>query len=1207
MDAMQGDPTPVPERPRMSLTTRTEQSLQPLRVPLAIALLVALILPIGVLTAHADLEGPTDGGRAIITSSRHEEVAEGISHDAYDRVDEKGTNHIDVLKVQLSRTDVSYLDSGKVAGVSTLSDMAAKSDVDAAVNGGFFDINNSGAALGNGVSTGHVVTTGNKGDTNTAVISKDGIGTLANLILDGTYRVNGGKPVHLNGLNIQSAFDGVTGYDDRWGGYPLQRSLGDAPGLAVLIGADGSVKDLDVSVDGPTHIGKGEHILLARGKDAATRLQALKVGDRVAVSVGISANADHIKAAIGGNYALVTHGNPMERPDGSKDAMIDSLHPRTAIGFSDDGKIMYLVTVDGRSDKSRGMSLPELARLMKELGATEAMNLDGGGSTTMIVRHAGDGSGEVVNVPSDGQERKDGNGLGITSGGSDGVLSGISLSCVSGADRVFPGTHRRIVAKPHDRGGRPVKAKIDTWRSSNDKVLSVADGLITAKSTGTADVMAQIGKITARTRVQVLGTVVRTEIHPGVLQLADDKATGSVQVIGHDAHGYDAVISPKDVAVVGDHSGLTLTPAENEAFKASASVDKASGRVNLRAAGHDAVLPFTVGTDDVVVTDMSEGVSGFRVDGARSTQALAGTEGPGDGHAVAVTMDFSTATATRTANLRPAEGSKAGRELPGGPTHVVTWIRGDGKNTPMMYAILTDADGKSVKKYGPRIKATTDWQQITFQLPQGFHAPMSWTTIGFYETDAALKYTTTVAVSGVNVLTTPAVDIPEVDPWLDPAIAEAGSTDHSPQRIAVMSDAQFVGRVPGSQQVVGARNTLREIVKAHPDILYIVGDFVDEANDEDFELAKRILDEELGRSGIPWTYVPGNHEVMGQPITNFEKFFGPATTARKMGATKIITLDSSSGKLRSNFEQVRMLRRELDTAAKDDQVSGVVVMFHHPTADFLPGAASQLADRQEAAMIEDWVTRFRRTSGKHIGVVNGHVGAFNTRQLDDVILHTNGNCGKKPDSTSDRGGWLGWTMLGVDPHVARTAAATDWMKIETKPFVDEGSLHLDGEDSAVPGEVVQLSGSLTQYGVEVPIRWPMSTKWFGDGVFVGDPLKAPRSARAAVDPATGKVTILRTGDVTLSLTVNGRTATHLIHVSEQLSPTASPTQSAAPASSPVVIPTGPSTVTPIPSAMGSAGSSSPASSTAPTQPDDGSSALPLPDRDQLLALPRTGC
>lgn len=195
----------------------------------------------------------------------------------------------------------------------------------------------------------------------------------------------------------------------------------------------------------------------------------------------------------------------------------------------------------------------------------------------------------------------------------------------------------------------------------------------------------------------------------------------------------------------------------------------------------------------------------------------------------------------------------------------------------------------------------------------------------------------------------------------------------------------------------------------------------------------------------------------------------------------------------------------------------------------------------------------------------------------------------------------------LDPHDARTAVATDWMKVETKPFVDEGSLHLDGEDSAVPGEVVQLSGSLTQYGVDVPIRWPMSTKWFGDGVFVGDPLEAPRSARAAVDPATGKVTILRAGDVTLSLTVNGRTATHLIRVSGQPSPTAVPTRPAVPTSSPSVIPTEPSAVTPIPSAMGSAGSSRPASPTAPTQPDDDSSALPLPDRDQLLALPRTGC
>jgi len=70
-------------------------------------------------------------------------------------------------------------------------------------------------------------------------------------------------------------------------------------------------------------------------------------------------------------------------------------HPRTLAGVRADGKLL-LVTVDGRRPGwSTGMTLPEAARLMRSLGAREALNLDGGGSTTMTVR------GEVVNRPSD--------------------------------------------------------------------------------------------------------------------------------------------------------------------------------------------------------------------------------------------------------------------------------------------------------------------------------------------------------------------------------------------------------------------------------------------------------------------------------------------------------------------------------------------------------------------------------------------------------------------------------------------------------------------------------------------------------------------------------------------------------------------------------------------------------------------------------------
>jgi exopolysaccharide biosynthesis protein len=70
-------------------------------------------------------------------------------------------------------------------------------------------------------------------------------------------------------------------------------------------------------------------------------------------------------------------------------------HPRTAIGWRADGHLV-LVTVDGRQpQKSVGMTIEELAKLMIELGCVEAMNLDGGGSTTMVIRN------KIANNPSD--------------------------------------------------------------------------------------------------------------------------------------------------------------------------------------------------------------------------------------------------------------------------------------------------------------------------------------------------------------------------------------------------------------------------------------------------------------------------------------------------------------------------------------------------------------------------------------------------------------------------------------------------------------------------------------------------------------------------------------------------------------------------------------------------------------------------------------
>jgi hypothetical protein len=81
-------------------------------------------------------------------------------------------------------------------------------------------------------------------------------------------------------------------------------------------------------------------------------------------------------------------------------------HPRTAVGFSRDSSTLFLVAVDGRSHSSVGVTLDELASLMQRVGAWNAMNFDGGGSTTMVV------NGALMNIPSDSAgERAVGNAL----------------------------------------------------------------------------------------------------------------------------------------------------------------------------------------------------------------------------------------------------------------------------------------------------------------------------------------------------------------------------------------------------------------------------------------------------------------------------------------------------------------------------------------------------------------------------------------------------------------------------------------------------------------------------------------------------------------------------------------------------------------------------------------------------------------------------
>jgi len=121
----------------------------------------------------------------------------------------------------------------------------------------------------------------------------------------------------------------------------------------------------------------------------------------VITQVDIGGGSDHpqwddVIDAIGGGPNLVTAGEEDVIDEGFP--WVDSRHPRTAVGYKSEERLIYFVTVDGRND-SVGMTIPELADFFLDLGCDYAMNYDGGGSTTMWA------DGEVKNAPSGGFQR----------------------------------------------------------------------------------------------------------------------------------------------------------------------------------------------------------------------------------------------------------------------------------------------------------------------------------------------------------------------------------------------------------------------------------------------------------------------------------------------------------------------------------------------------------------------------------------------------------------------------------------------------------------------------------------------------------------------------------------------------------------------------------------------------------------------------------
>lgn len=152
--------------------------------------------------------------------------------------------------------------------------------------------------------------------------------------------------------------------------------------------------------------------------------ESINVGDSAEVSIEASVDFESLNSAIGGagkilENGIVSNSGYVVAPN--------ARHPRSAVGVNQDGTEVILVAVDGRGD-SVGATHGELANIMLQLGAYNAMHLDGGGSTTMAVQTIDDDHVRVVNTVSDGSQRRVVNALGVYNNAQLGKLTSVTIN-----------------------------------------------------------------------------------------------------------------------------------------------------------------------------------------------------------------------------------------------------------------------------------------------------------------------------------------------------------------------------------------------------------------------------------------------------------------------------------------------------------------------------------------------------------------------------------------------------------------------------------------------------------------------------------------------------------------------------------------------------------------------------------------------------------
>ncbi|SDJ09418.1 stalk domain-containing protein [Paenibacillus naphthalenovorans] len=425
-----------------------------------------------------------------------------------------------VIEVDLTnpnvKLDVMTGTGNQFTKKQTVLGMTKETKAVAGINGDFYNTQAEGVPMGPQISNGQLMATPPylPGFYSFA-LDKNNKPIVDLFTFKGSIIAKDGASYPLGGINKtyywfepskeHSHIDGMFMYTNAWG--QIDRSNDGVTVPTEVLVQNGIIKQ--IAVNGIIRMIAPEdgYILRASGKAADFVVTHLKEGDPLKADYQVLAqdpnknyDVSTFKMMIGGHTIMVDEGKPAAFS--REVASLCCNRSRTAIGYSQDMKTAYLITVDNYGD-SKGLSMQELQQFMIKVGVWKGLNLDGGGSTQMAARPLGEFEPVLVNKTETGAQRRVVNGVGVYSTAPQGEVKEIFIQAPS---FMFVGEQAALGYKAYDIYYNPVEtSKLPAQWSVADNSGTFKENVFTATKPGVAKVTAVNGKGQSTANIEVVG------------------------------------------------------------------------------------------------------------------------------------------------------------------------------------------------------------------------------------------------------------------------------------------------------------------------------------------------------------------------------------------------------------------------------------------------------------------------------------------------------------------------------------------------------------------------------------------------------------------------------------------------------------------------------------------------------------------------------